>query len=127
MISKETLQCFGELASLCTEKKITTMASTSQETVRPNVPTPDTFSREPYEVHKWLFGVELYFTVFWLDLNGADAEYCAQLAASLLQSNALKWHHLASMRNPATAHDTYTVLKSATEAQFAVINKQINA
>ena len=103
------------------------MATTTLATVRPNVPTPDTFSREPHKAGKWLFGVEFYFAVCQLDSNWANAEYCVQLAASLLQSNALKWHHLASMRNPATAHDTYTVLKSATEAQFAVINKQINA
>ena len=84
------------------------MAITTPATVRLNVPTPDTFSRDPHKVFKWLFGVELYFAVCWLDSNGADANYCAQLTALLLRGNRLQWYHMASMRNSATVLDTYT-------------------
>ena len=65
------------------------MSTTTLAAIRSNIPTIDMFSREFHKVHVWLFEVELYFAVCQVDLNWADAKYCAQLIASLLQDNAL--------------------------------------
>ena len=102
-------------------------SSTGQISVRPQVPTPQTFDGKPEKLRDWLFQVTLYFNAYHLDYKDSDAEYCGSLMASILRGNALLWLRWCTVSTPQNQLATkYADLKALLEKQFVVIDEARN-